>query len=215
MSASGSDSNGMGNISEKLYVKYMVCRRDKLLVQSELDKFDLKYRMSDHGALVFLEDISPGQQKQLKKKLAKAGLVLLDEAESLVIDRIIATIVEVIHNSGRLPKLSFADIISEHSDLRNESVLKIFSDVKGMSVIQFIVLQKIERAKELLLYEDRSLSEITDILNYKNQHYLVAQLKKYTGLTPGYFKELKRERMKVSSQSSNRSVLEKSNGKED
>lgn len=194
-------------ISNKLYVKYMVCMRDKMIVQAELDQRRMKYRISIHGAIVFLQEITNVQLAELKKCLLKSGIVLLDDEESKVIDRIIHTIIEIIHYSDKLPKLSFTDIISEHSELRSESVLKIFSDVKGMSVIQFIVTQKIERAKELLLYEDRPLSEISDILNYKNQESLVAQLKKYTGLTPDYFKKLKRERMKLSD--SKNSVLEK------
>jgi AraC-like DNA-binding protein len=193
--------NGIKNpesVNKELYVKYMVCMRDKLLVKSELDQMGIKYRLSVHGAIVFLGEITTVQQNMLKKRLLKSGLVLLDEEESKVIGRIINTIVEIIHYSVELPRIRFEDIISEHSEIARESVLKIFSDVKGMSVIQFIVTQKIERAKELLLYEERSLSDITDILNYKNQNYLVAQFKKYTGLTPDYFKKLKKERMKLS-----------------
>lgn len=185
---------------KKLYIKYMVCMRDKVLVQSELDKMGVKYRISVHGAIVFLERCSLQQQVKLKRRLLKSGLVLLDHEESMVVDRIITTITEIIHNSEKLPKLSFADIINENSEVGKDSVLQIFSDVKGMSVIQFIVDQKIERAKELLLYEDRSLSEITDILNYKSQDLLVAQLKKYTGLGPDYFQSLKKVRSKISSQ---------------
>ncbi len=209
MTGSKIDSENSG---KKLLIKYMVCMRDKELVKDELNQMDLSYRISDHGAIVFLEEITSVQQNELKKRLLKQGMVLLDEAESVVIDRIISTIVETIHCSDKLPKLSFADIISEHSELRSESVLKIFSDVQGMSIIQFIVTQKIERAKELLLYEDRSLSEITDILQYENKDLLVAQFKKHTGLTPDYFLRLKRERQKISSQYSNPSVLDKPNG---
>lgn len=206
------DSKGSESISKELYIKYMVCIRDKLLVKSELDQLGLKYRISVHGAIVFLEEITQDQQEKFKKRLMKSGLVLLDEEESRVIDRIIHTVVEIIHYSNKLPKLRFKDIISEHSELRSESVLKIFSDVKGMSVIQFIVTQKIERAKELLLYEERSLPEITEILNYKSQDFLVAQFKKYTGLTPDYFKKLRKERMKISGL--NNSVPEKAIGNE-
>ena len=185
-------------ICKKLYIKYMVCMRDKVLVKTELENLGLKYRISTHGAIVFLEEISSAQLNMLKRGLAKSGLVLLNEGESEVISKIIHTIIDIIHGSDKLPKLSFKDIISENAEITSESVLKIFSDVKGMSVIQFIVLQKIERAKELLLYEELSLSEITDILNYKNENLLVAQLKKYTGLTPDYFKKLKKERDKLS-----------------
>ncbi len=205
--------NDSENSCKKLYIKYMVCLRDKLLVKAELNQLGLMYRISDYGAIVFLDGITTAQQNELKKRLLKPGMVLLDKAESGVIDRIIDTIIETIHGSDKLPKLSFTDIISEHSKLRNESVLKIFSDVQGMSIIQFIVIQKVERVKELLLYEDRTLSEITDILQYENTDLLIAQFKKHTGLTPDYYMRMKRERLKISSQSSDPSVLKKSSGK--
>jgi AraC-like DNA-binding protein len=171
--------------------------RDKLHVRSGLDDLDVLYKISPHGAILFLEEISTSQQNRLKSKLLTSGLVLLDEEESRVIDRIIDTIVEIIHHSDKLPRLKFKEIISEQAEFASESVLKIFSDVKGMSVMQFIITQKIERAKELLLYDERTLSEMSDILNYKNESLLVAQFKKYTGLTPDYFKKLRSERMRV------------------
>jgi len=211
MSVSKSGNNsGSENVRKKLYVKFMVCLRDKIVVQSELDRLGLKYRISVQGAIEFLEVITKIQYYELKKSLSKSGLILLDEQESMLIDRIINTIVEVIHYTDKLPKISFSEIINEQTGLRDESILKIFSDVKGMSVMQFIIIQKIERAKELLLYENRSLSEIADILNYKNQDYLVAQFKKLTGLTPAFFIELKNERSKITSQSAKVSNVTKS-----
>jgi len=190
-------------VFKKLYVKYMVCLRDKMLVQSILEKQCLNYTFSVHGAISFYEDITKAQHRKLKKALSKAGLILIDENESMLIDRIISTITDVIHYSETLPKLSFIDIINKHSPLGDESILKIFSDVKGMSVLQFIVIQKVERAKELLLYNDIPLSEIAEILNYKNEHYMLAQFKKVTGLSPAYFKSLKNARMEITEQSLN------------
>lgn len=190
-------------IKIKLYVKYMVCLRDKLIVQSVLNKQGLNYSISFHGAIEFLEEITKVQSNEIKKGLSKSGLILLDEKESMLIDRMINTIVEVIHYTDSLPKLNFRDIISKHAVSGEESILKIFSDVKGMSVLQFIVIQKIERAKELMLYEDMPLPEIAELLNYKNQDYLIAQFNKITGLTPSYFKRLKKERRRIAEQSSN------------
>lgn len=181
----------------KLYVKYMVCLRDKQALKSELDEQGLKCRISVHGAIEFLEDITEDRFYELKRGLSKSGLILLEEKESMLIDRIIQTIIEVIHYSDKLPKLNFNDLISKYAISGEESILKIFSDVKGMSILQFIVIQKIERAKELMLYEDKSLEEIAEILNYKNRDFLVAQFKKITGLTPSYFKRLKEQRMRI------------------
>jgi AraC-like DNA-binding protein len=168
-----------------------------LKVQSVLNKQGLNYRISVHGAIEFLGEITKDQYYEIKAGLSKSGLILLDEKESMLIDRIINTIIEVIHYTDTLPKVNFRDIISKHAISGEEYILKIFSDVKGMSVIQFIIIQKIERAKELMLYEDMPLPEIAELLNYKNQDYLIAQFKKITGLTPLYFKRLKKERMKI------------------
>jgi len=194
---SGNKNSDPDAVRKKFYVKYMVCLRDKLLLKSILDDQGIKYNISAHGAIECYEDITEVQINEIRKSLAKSGLILLDENESKLIDRIINSVVEVVHNSNSLPKLSFSDLINEHLVSGNESILKIFSDVKGMSVLQFIVTQKIERAKELLLYEDLSLEEIADILHYKNKNLLIAQFKKFTGLTPAYFKRLRKERKEI------------------
>lgn len=190
-------------VSKRLYVKYMVSLRCKMILKSEMEDLGLPYRISPHGAIEFGEGMMEEQYGLLRENLLISGLVLLCESESKVIDKIINTIVEIIHHTDRLPNLNFKDLINEQAVSGDESILKIFSDVKGMSVLQFIVLQKIERAKELLLFEDKSLSEIADFLNYKNQHYLSAQFKKTTGLSPSYYKRLKKERKKITEQHSN------------
>lgn len=184
--------------TKKLYVKYMVCLRDRRVLKSVLDEIGFNYEITFHGAIHFLEEYTEAQYDELRKSLSKTGMMLLNEKESTLIDRIIHTIVEVILHSETLPKLSFHDLVNKHVISGEESIFKIFSDVNGMSVIQFIVIQKIERAKELMLYEDMPLDEIAEVLNYKNKHYLIAQFKKTTGLTPHYFMRLKKERQNIS-----------------
>ncbi len=201
---SSAKHNKMEFMSKKLYVKYMVCLRDKIIVKSELEKLGIPFRFSPHDAIEFYNGIPKDQFDQLNKNLRNSGLILLNESESKLIDKIINTIIEIIHYSDKLPKVSFMDLIDLHSIPGNESILKVFSDVKGMSILQFIVLQKIERAKELLLYDDIPLTEIAGLLNYKNQHYLLAQFKKVTGLTPSYFKRLKNDRQKFAEQRFNK-----------
>ncbi len=168
-----------------------------MILKEELEKANFKYSISPHGAVEFLGDITQSQLEELNKNLLKSGLELLDENNSMLIDRIINTVIEVVHYSDQLPKLRFEDIIGKNLNSKNESILKIFSDVKGISIMQFIVLQKVERVKELLLYDDLSLAGIAEKLRYKNEHYLIAQFKKYTGLSPDYFKKLRNERMNI------------------
>ncbi len=189
--------NKLAMINTKRYAKYVVSLRCKMILKEELQKSGLKYRISPYGAIEFLEESTQTQLEELNNNLLKSGLELLDENDSSLIDRIINTVIEVIHYSDELPNLSFEDIIGKSLGSESESVLKIFSDVKGVSIIQFIILQKIERVKELLLYDDLLLAEISEKLRYKNESYLIAQFKKYTGLSPAYFKKLKDERTNI------------------
>ncbi len=182
---------------KKFYVKYMVCLRDKMILNSVLNEHGVKCIISVHGAIECFEDITDEQIYELKMSLEKYGLILLDDENSLLIDKIINTIIDIIHYTDALPKANFSDLISEFTGSEQESILKIFSDVMGVSVLQFIIHNKIERAKELMLYEDMPLQEIAKLLNYKNKHYLAAQFKKVTGLTPSYFKRLRKERIEL------------------
>lgn len=202
--AKSEKNNGSDMIvsGKKLYVKYMVSLRCKIVVKGELKKMGIKHTISPQGAIEFFDEISQSQFDELKKNLQRLGLELLNENNSRLVDRIINLIIEEIHYSDELPKLSFADFISKNIDSGHEAVLKIFSDVKGISVIQFMIIQKIERIKELLLYEDLTLAEISEKLNYRNEQFMTSQFKKYTGLTPTYFRQLKKERMSISVQGS-------------
>jgi AraC-like DNA-binding protein len=182
-------------VNLKLYVRYMVSLRCKMVVKDELKKLEIKHLILPRGAIEFLEEVSQNELSTLKRNLRKSGLGLLSFQESKLIDRIINTIIEGVHYFDKLPKLTYSEIISSNLNDANESFLKIFSEVVGMSVIQFIVIQKVERIKELFLYDDVPLSEMTDILRYKSEQHLIAQFKKVTGLTPSFFKQLKEKRL--------------------
>jgi len=182
-------------VNTKLYVRYMVSLRCKMIVKEELKKLDLQYSFSPYGGIEFLDKVTQKDLSTLKTNLQKSGLDLLNVYESKLIERIINTIIEVIHYFDELPNLSYAEIIAKNLNEANESVLKIFTEVVGMSVVQFVVVQKVERIKEFLLYDEVPLSEITKILRYKSDQHLVAQFKKVTGLSPSFFKQLKQKRM--------------------
>jgi AraC-like DNA-binding protein len=182
-------------VNTKLYVRYMVSLRCKMIVKEELKKLDLQYSFSPYGGIEFLDKVTQKDLSTLKTNLQKSGLDLLNVYESKLVERIINTIIEVIHYFDELPNLSYAEIIAKNLNEANESVLKIFTEVVGMSVVQFVVVQKVERIKEFLLYDEVPLSEITKILRYKSDQHLVAQFKKVTGLTPSFFKQLKQKRM--------------------
>lgn len=172
----------------------MVSLRCKMIVKDELRKTGLTFSITPHDALEFHQELSHKQLERIDRNLKKSGLELLNKENSMLIDRIIHTIHELIHDSDKLPDVSFEEVISGDLFIVNDQILNIFSDVKGVSIIQYIIAQKIERVKELILYEDQSISEIAEKLRYRNKDYLSAQFKKHTGLSPSYFQELKEKR---------------------
>lgn len=178
----------------KLYIKFMVSLRCKMLVKEELLKLGLHYVIVDLGVIEILEDITPSQRETLKKNLLKSGLELLDDKKSILIEKIKNAITEMVHYTDELPKTNYSDYISEKLNYDYTYLSNIFSEVKGITIQQFIIINKIERAKELLLYDELNLTEIAYKLHYSSVAHLSNQFKKITGLSPSYFKKLKQKR---------------------
>ena len=177
-----------------LYIKYMVSLRCKMMVKEELKKIGLHYVIVNVGVVEIFEDISAEQFEQLKHNLAASGLELLDDKKAILIEKIKDVIIEMVHYTDRLPKVNYSDYISEKLNLDYTYLSNIFSEVKGITIQQYIINHKIERVKELLLYEEMNLSEIADLLNYSSVAHLSGQFKKVTGLSPSYFKQMKKRR---------------------
>lgn len=177
-----------------LYIKYMVSLRCKMMVQQELKKLGLHYVVVDLGSVEILEDITPGQHEALKTNLLKSGLELLDDKRSILIEKIKNVIVEMIHYQDELPKTNYSDYIAEKLGYDYTYLSNIFSEVKGINIQQFIIHHKIEKVKELLLYEDLNLTEISYKMHYSSVAHLSNQFKKVTGLTPTYYKKLRQKR---------------------
>lgn len=189
------------NMSKKFYVRYMLSLRCKKILREELSKLETKHIILPYSAIEFPDGVEQKKISTLQRNLRRSGLDLLNLQESILIDKIINMIIEVIHEFDDLPNLNYSEILAKNIFESNESVLKIFTEVVGMSVIQFIVIHKVDRIKEFLLYDDLSLLEVSKRLNYKSEHHLIAQFKKCTGLTPAHFKKLKDERTKIILQS--------------
>jgi len=177
-----------------LYIKYMVSLRCKMLVKDELKKLGLHYVIVDLGMVEILEDISFEQFEQLKNNLAISGLELLDDKKSILIERIKNVIIELVHYTDEIPKVNYSHYISEKLHHDYTYLSNVFSEVKGITIQQFIITHKIERVKELLLYDEFSLTQIADMLHYSSVAHLSNQFKKITGLSPTYFKQLKQKR---------------------
>jgi AraC-like DNA-binding protein len=172
----------------------MVSLRCKMMVKEELKKLGLRYVVVDLGMVEMLENITEEQREQLKINLLKSGLELLDDKRSILIEKIKNVIVEMIHYSEEVPKTNYSDHISAALDYDYTYLSNIFSEVKGITIQQFIIINKIERVKELLLYDELNLTEIAYKLHYSSVAHLSNQFKKVTGLSPSFFKKLKQKR---------------------
>lgn len=178
----------------KLYIKYMVSLRCKLKVKDELALMGIDATTVDLGVVELREDLTDDQRKLLHANLLKSGLELLDDSRSVLIERIKNVITEMIHYSDEIPTQNYSDYISEKLHYDYTYLSNIFSEVKGITIQQFIIINKIERVKELLLYDELNLTEISYKLHYSSVAHLSNQFKKTTGLTPSYFKKMKKAR---------------------
>lgn len=172
----------------------MVSLRCKMMVKEELKKLGLHYVIVDLGMVEILEDITLAQRLQLRENLKKSGLELLDDKRSILIDKIKNLIVEMIHYSDELPKVNYSEYISEKLAYDYTYLANIFSEVKGITIQQFIIMHKIEKVKELLIYDELNLTEISYRLHYSSVAHLSNQFKKITGLTPTFYRQLKNKR---------------------
>ena len=178
----------------KLYIKYMVSLRCKILVGQELDRLGLKHAVVELGTVEILSDFPDTKRALLRANLLRSGLELLDDKKSILVDKIKNVITEMIHHSDEVPKVNYSDYISEQLDYDYTYLANIFSEVKGITIQQFIILNKIKKVKELILYDELSLSEISHKLHYSSAAHLSNQFKKITGLTPSFYRNLKKKR---------------------
>ncbi len=178
----------------KLYIKYMVSQRCKMFVKDELVKLGLDNVYVDLGFVEIEDEITEEQLETFGLNLKKGGLELLDDKKQILVEKIKNVIIEMVYQAHDLPNLNDSDYLSETLNYDYTYLSNVFSEVKGTTIQQYIIKHRIERIKELLLYDELPLTEIAWQLNYSSISHLSNQFKKVTGLTPTYFKELKRKR---------------------
>jgi AraC-like DNA-binding protein len=166
-----------------------------MLVKEELNKLGIKFQGVDLGMVDIFEDLNQEQHDILKVNLLKSGLELLDNKRSILIEKIKSVIIEMIHYSDEVPRVNYSDYISEKLGYDYTYLSNVFSEVKGITIQHFIILHKIERVKELLLYGELNLTEISYLMHYSSVAHLSNQFKKITGLSPSYYKSLKEKRV--------------------
>jgi len=165
-----------------------------MAVKEVLKKLGLHFIVVDLGEVEIMENISDAQREQVRIALFNSGLELMDDKRAVLIEKIKNVITEMIHHSDEVPKMNYSDYLSEKLNYDYTYLSNIFSEVKGITIQQFIICNKIERIKELLLYDELNLTEISYKMHYSSVAHLSNQFKKVTGLTPSVFKKLKSKR---------------------
>jgi len=175
----------------------MVCIRCKMVVKAELEKLGLHYIFVELGEAEVMEKISSEQHDRFKEALLKSGLELMDDKKSVLIQQIKNVIIELVHYSEEPLKVNFSDFLSQKLRHDYTYLANLFSEVQGTTIEKFLINHKIERVKELLVYDELNLTEIAYHMHYSSVSHLSAQFKKVTGLTPSHFKQLKNKRLSM------------------
>ena len=175
----------------KLFLKYMVSIRCKMLVKDELKKLGLHYKTVDLGEAEIEEDLSKSQWDELNAALKKSGIELMDDKKSILIERIKKVIVELVHYSENPLDVNFSDYLSKKLNHDYTYMANLFSESQGITIEHFLIVHKIERVKELLVYDELNITEIAWKMHYSSVAHFSHQFQKITGLTPSFFQKIK------------------------
>ncbi|WPR72759.1 AraC family transcriptional regulator [Flavobacterium sp. NG2] len=180
----------------KIYIKNMVCNRCIAAVKTLLEQQGILFSHIQLGEVTILRSLTESQKQQLSEELKKLGFELLNDKTTRLMERIKTLIIENVHYNQEKLKVNLSDYLVEALHQDYSSLSKLFSETEGITIEHYYILQKIERVKELLVYNELTLSEIAFQLNYSSVAHLSNQFKKVTGFTPTYFKNLKDNKRK-------------------
>lgn len=180
----------------KLYIKNMVCNRCKMVMKSELEQLGLHPLSVELGEVEITEpDVEPVKDALLQR-LHQLGFDLIDDKKSRIIEKIRSVIIDLVHHQDNDIRTNLSEVLGRELHHDYNYLSSLFSEVEGTTIEKYFIAQKIERVKELLVYDELSLSEIAFRLNYSSVAYLSNQFKKITGLTPSHFKQIKEQKRK-------------------
>lgn len=178
-------------MNNKVYIKNMVCPRCIKIVRELFDDFNIEIIAIQLGEVITAESINDNQKSALEQQLIENGFELLKDEKSKLLGKIKSLIIDQIHYQEENLKINFSDFISQNLNQEYSSLSKLFSSVEGITIEKYIVKQKIEKVKELLFYNQFTLSEIAFQMNYSSSAHLSSQFKKETGMSPTKYKQLK------------------------
>lgn len=167
-----------------------------MAVESILKELDVFYSSIRLGEVQLTGDIPDEKIVNISEKLKTIGFEIIDDKKSRIIEKIKNTVIELVHYSSELLKTNLSDYLADKLHYDYNYLSTLFSEIEGATIEKYYISQKIEKVKELLVYDELSLSEISYRLGYSSNAYLSNQFKKVTGLTPGYFKKVKSEKRK-------------------
>ncbi len=181
---------------DSLFIKNMVCNRCIMVVQNELDKLGIAVKNIKLGEVTIAGKLSPEEKENVAKALVPLGFEVIDEKKSRIIEKIKNIIIDLVHHQDNGLTGNLSDVLRSQLHHDYNYLSNLFSEVEGITIEKYFIAQKIEKVKELLVYDELSLSEIAFRLNYSSVAYLSNQFKKVTGLTPSHFRQIGEDRRK-------------------
>jgi len=181
----------------KLFIKNMVCIRCKMVVRDQLQKLGYHPVIVELGEADITEDLNAAELEQVRAVFLQSGLELMEDKKSILIQKIKNIIVELVHYSEEPLVVNLSEYLHKKLDHNYTYLANLFSHVQGTTIEKYFILHKIERVKELLVYNELNLTEIAYLMHYSSVAHLSAQFKKVTGLTPSHFKQLREQRRKM------------------
>ncbi|MCO7186101.1 AraC family transcriptional regulator [Tenacibaculum sp. ZH5_bin.1] len=179
-----------------LTIKNMVCNRCILVIQNELDKLGLGVKSIKLGEVILEKELTSDEKESLDKVLLDLGFEIIDDKKRRIIEKIKNLIINLVHHQDSEAKINLSELLSNELHHDYNYLSNLFSEVEGTTIEKYFIAQKIEKVKELLVYDELSLSEIAFRLHYSSVAYLSNQFKKVTGLTPSHFKKIRKDRRK-------------------
>ena len=179
-----------------IFIKNMDCDRCIMVVQNELEKLGLDAKNIKLGEVILSKEITSLEKENLSKTLEPLGFEVIDDKKGRIIEKIKNIIIDLVHHQDSDVKTNLSDVLSDKLHHDYNYLSNLFSEVEGTTIEKYFIAQKVEKVKELLVYDELSLSEIANRLNYSSVAYLSNQFKKVTGLTPSHFKQIKEDKRK-------------------
>jgi len=177
-----------------LFIKNMVCNRCILVIQNELDKLGVGVKNIKLGEVTLEKELTSKEREHLNKTLLSLGFEIIDDKKSRIIEKIKNLIINLVHHQDSETKINLSELLSNELHHDYNYLSNLFSEVEGTTIEKYFIAQKIEKVKELLVYDELSLSEIAFRLHYSSVAYLSNQFKKVTGLTPSHFKKIRKDK---------------------